>query len=134
MVPPPRQPSRPRLPRMPFMTISFTSCTQSSLFVSIPGGGFTTRPARHTAGNGPLPGARHGGIHMPRPVVKRTARAILLDTGPHGLELIVIKRPKPGRPPYWITPGGCVEPEDPTVVDALHRELSEELGGKAADV
>jgi 8-oxo-dGTP pyrophosphatase MutT (NUDIX family) len=70
---------------------------------------------------------------MSRPVVKRTARAILLDRGPHGPELVLIKRTKPGRPPYWITPGGCVEKSDPTVVDALHRELAEELGGKAAD-
>jgi 8-oxo-dGTP pyrophosphatase MutT (NUDIX family) len=66
-----------------------------------------------------------------RPVVKRTARAILLDPTPDGTEIILIKRTKPGRPPYWITPGGGVEPTDPTVVDGLHRELSEELGGKA---
>jgi 8-oxo-dGTP pyrophosphatase MutT (NUDIX family) len=67
-----------------------------------------------------------------RPVVKRTARAIMLDAVPGGLEIILIKRTKPGCPPYWITPGGGVEATDPTVVDALHRELSEELGGKAA--
>ncbi|MFC1439342.1 NUDIX hydrolase [Streptacidiphilus sp. N1-10] len=71
---------------------------------------------------------------MPRPVVKRTARAILLDGDLQSPELVLIKRTKPGRPPYWITPGGCVEPTDPTVVDALHRELSEELGGKAGNV
>lgn len=78
-----------------------------------------------------------------RPVVKRTARAILLDNvdradtadgGPDDVQLILIKRTKPDRPPYWITPGGGVEPTDPTVVDALHRELSEELGGKATSV
>jgi 8-oxo-dGTP pyrophosphatase MutT (NUDIX family) len=69
-----------------------------------------------------------------RPVVKRTARAVLLDSGPDGLELIMIKRTKPGRPPYWITPGGGMEPTDATVVDALHRELAEELGGKATDI
>ncbi|MEZ0092754.1 NUDIX domain-containing protein [Streptacidiphilus sp. EB129] len=69
-----------------------------------------------------------------RPVVKRTARAILLDQGAGGPQLVLIKRTKPGRPPYWITPGGGVEPTDPTVVDALHRELSEELGGKASDI
>ena len=71
---------------------------------------------------------------MARPVVKRTARAILLDGDPQSPELVLIKRTKPGRPPYWITPGGCVEPTDSTVVDALHRELSEELGGKAGNV
>ncbi|RKN11329.1 NUDIX domain-containing protein [Streptomyces radicis] len=65
-----------------------------------------------------------------QPVVKRTARAILLD----GYDLIVIKRTKPGRPPYWITPGGGVEPEDATVLDALHREVSEELGAEITDV
>ncbi|KOG48243.1 NUDIX domain-containing protein [Streptomyces varsoviensis] len=78
-----------------------------------------------------------------RPVVKRTARAILLDsaaeTGVRGaaddaLEMILIKRTKPGEAPYWITPGGGMEPEDDTVVDALHREVDEELGAKVTDV
>lgn len=65
------------------------------------------------------------------PVVKRTARAILLD----GPDLLVIKRTKPGLEPYWITPGGGVEPGvDATVVDALHREVDEELGAKVTDV
>jgi 8-oxo-dGTP pyrophosphatase MutT (NUDIX family) len=71
---------------------------------------------------------------MPRPVVKRTARAILLDGDLQNPELVLIKRTKEGRPPYWVTPGGGVEPTDPTVVDALHRELSEEIGGKAGNV
>lgn len=65
-----------------------------------------------------------------RPVVKRTARAILLD----GDDMILIKRTKPGIRPYWVTPGGGVEPGDATVVDALHRELDEELGAKVVDV
>ncbi|HEX5567701.1 MAG TPA: NUDIX domain-containing protein [Streptomyces sp.] len=64
------------------------------------------------------------------PVVKRTARAILLDDD----EMILIKRTKPGCEPYWITPGGGVEPGDATVVGALHRELDEELGAKVTDV
>ncbi|MDJ1131708.1 NUDIX domain-containing protein [Streptomyces iconiensis] len=69
------------------------------------------------------------------PVVKRTARAILFaDDGRPG-ELILIKRTKPGLAPYWITPGGGVEPGvDRTVEDALHREVDEELGAKVADV
>ncbi|MFF0746810.1 NUDIX domain-containing protein [Streptomyces sp. NPDC004111] len=65
-----------------------------------------------------------------RPVVKRTARAVLLD----GDHLVLIKRTKPGVDPYWVTPGGGVEPEDATVVDALHREVDEELGAKVTDV
>lgn len=79
-----------------------------------------------------------------RPVVKRTARAILLEGGaPSGSagpaaeppRLILIKRTKPGREPYWITPGGGVEPGvDATVVDGLHREVDEELGAKVTDV
>ncbi len=63
-------------------------------------------------------------------MVKRTARAILLDDD----QFLLIKRTKPGQDPYWITPGGGVEPEDATVVDALHRELDEELGAKVSDV
>ncbi|PLW73726.1 NUDIX domain-containing protein [Streptomyces sp. SCUT-3] len=76
---------------------------------------------------GERPGTPAGGE---RTVVKRTARAILLD----GDHMVLIKRTKPGMEPYWITPGGGVEAEDPTVVDALHREVDEELGGKVADV
>jgi 8-oxo-dGTP pyrophosphatase MutT (NUDIX family) len=64
-----------------------------------------------------------------RPVVKRTARALVLD----GHDLILIKRTKPGLAPYWVTPGGGVEPEDGSVLSALHREIDEELGGKITD-
>lgn len=67
-----------------------------------------------------------------RPVVKRTARAILLD-GADLDRMIVIKRTKPDLPPYWITPGGGVEPHDASVLDALHREVLEELGAKVTD-
>lgn len=86
-------------------------------------------------------------------MVKRTARAILLDGNDIGSpaaslshdahqartgeapDLLLIKRTKPGCEPYWITPGGGVEPDvDATVVEALHRELDEELGAKVTDV
>ncbi|WP_335971728.1 MULTISPECIES: NUDIX hydrolase [Streptomycetaceae] len=64
-----------------------------------------------------------------RPVVKRTARAIILD----GDRLVLIKRTKPGLAPYWLTPGGGVEEDDTGVLGALHREIDEELGGKITD-
>lgn len=73
-----------------------------------------------------------------RPVVKRTARAILLELDPNDphapAAIVLIKRVRPGARPYWITPGGGVEPGDRTVVEALHREVDEELGGKVEDV
>ena len=64
-----------------------------------------------------------------RPVVKRTARALVLD----GDQLVLIKRTKPGIAPYWVTPGGGVEDDDASVLAALHREIDEELGGKITD-
>lgn len=63
-----------------------------------------------------------------RPVVRRAARALLVDDEQR---LVLIKRMKPGEPVYWTTPGGGVEDgESPTA--ALERELGEELGAKAA--
>lgn len=59
-------------------------------------------------------------------IVKRNARAILLD----GDDLVLIKRTKPGRDPYWVTVGGGVEGDDASVESALRREVFEELGGK----
>ena len=67
----------------------------------------------------------------PLVVVRRAARAILLDDEGR---LVLIRRTVPGRAPYWVTPGGGVEPEDASVEDALHRELLEELGGTATIV
>lgn len=59
-------------------------------------------------------------------IIKRNARAILLD----GDELVLIKRTKPGREPYWVSVGGGVEDDDPSIEAALRREVFEELGGK----
>ncbi|MFI8105327.1 NUDIX domain-containing protein [Streptomyces sp. NPDC086023] len=59
-------------------------------------------------------------------ITRRSARAILW----HGDELVLIKRTRPGREPYWVTVGGGVEDEDASIEDALHREVFEELGGK----
>ena len=58
-------------------------------------------------------------------IVKRSARVILLD----GDELVLMRRTKPGREPYWVTVGGGVESTDASVEAALHREVAEELGG-----
>ena len=61
-------------------------------------------------------------------IINRRVRAILL-TG-HGT-ILFIKRVKPLNPqPYWVAPGG-VEMFDKTLIDALHRELCEELGAQA---
>ncbi|TDO27357.1 NUDIX domain-containing protein [Kribbella sp. VKM Ac-2527] len=45
--------------------------------------------------------------------------------------MLLIKRVRPGIPPYWVFPGGGVEPTDETLEAALHREIHEELAGRA---
>jgi predicted house-cleaning noncanonical NTP pyrophosphatase (MazG superfamily)/8-oxo-dGTP pyrophosphatase MutT (NUDIX family) len=59
------------------------------------------------------------------PRTRHAVRAILLDDNG---DLVLFRRVKPGRAPYWSTPGGKVEPEDPGPEAALRRELDEELG------
>lgn len=62
------------------------------------------------------------------PVIQRV-RAILLTADG---TVLFIKRIKPHKPrPYWVAPGGGVEPEDLNLHDALRRELREELGATA---
>ena len=58
--------------------------------------------------------------------INQRVRAILLTDDN---QLLFIKRLKPNnRKPYWVAPGGGVETEDNNILDALHRELDEELG------
>jgi ADP-ribose pyrophosphatase YjhB (NUDIX family) len=64
-------------------------------------------------------------------VGRRSARAILVDDD---RRLVLIKRIKPGREPYWTAPGGGVEPDDASPEAALRRELAEELGARVAGV
>jgi 8-oxo-dGTP pyrophosphatase MutT (NUDIX family) len=61
-------------------------------------------------------------------VERRSARAILIDDEGR---LVLLKRSKPGREPYWTTAGGGVEDSDATTEAAMHRELFEELGARA---
>lgn len=55
-------------------------------------------------------------------------RALLIT--PNG-ELLTIKRTLPGQEPYWVLPGGGVEPDDASWEAALEREMREELGAQA---
>jgi 8-oxo-dGTP pyrophosphatase MutT (NUDIX family) len=64
---------------------------------------------------------------MPMRPLRHSVRAILFD----GDEIVLFKRTRPGREPYWITPGGGVEPSDTTLEATLRRELDEELGATA---
>ncbi|MGW6817740.1 NUDIX hydrolase [Streptomyces sp. NPDC055005] len=45
--------------------------------------------------------------------------------------MLVIRRTKPGIPVYWVLPGGGVEAGDESREAALHREIHEEIAGKA---
>ncbi len=58
--------------------------------------------------------------------VENRVRAILLDADNR---LVLIRREKAGIPPYYVAPGGGVEPSDASFHAALRREMREELGG-----
>jgi 8-oxo-dGTP pyrophosphatase MutT (NUDIX family) len=61
-------------------------------------------------------------------VARRSARAIIIDDN---ARLVLIKRTRPGRAPYWTTAGGGVEESDGSVEAAMRREIFEELGAEA---
>src|SRR5215472_13319891 len=52
-------------------------------------------------------------------------RAVLVTPGGG---LLLIRRTWPGATPYWVFPGGHVEPSDPGLRAALIREVREEVG------
>ena len=57
-------------------------------------------------------------------VIERV-RAVLLTPSDR---LLLIRRIWPGGTPYWVLPGGHVEPGDPSLGAALIREVREEVG------
>src|ERR1700678_3656768 len=59
---------------------------------------------------------------------RRSARAILIDDNGY---LVLIRRTRPERAPYWTTAGGGVDVGAAAIAAAMHRELAEELGAKA---
>lgn len=62
-------------------------------------------------------------------IVRQAARAILIDDKER---LLLFKRIRDGREPYWNAPGGGLEPTDASLEDALRRELAEELGAEVS--
>lgn len=59
--------------------------------------------------------------------MKERVRAILVTPN---YDMLVIKRVRPGVAPYWVVPGGGVEPTDPDRETALKREIREEIAGE----
>lgn len=60
--------------------------------------------------------------------MKERVRAVLVTADG---TMLVIRRIKPDIPEYWVLPGGGVEPSDESREAALHREIHEEIAGKA---
>lgn len=61
---------------------------------------------------------------LPPPTPRSSARALVLDSS---LRLLLLRFHPPGAGPFWLTPGGGLEEEEPWE-DALRRELREEVG------
>lgn len=59
--------------------------------------------------------------------INHRVRAIMM---PERGKILLIKRVRPGVPPYYIIPGGGVESFDANFESALKREVSEEIGGE----
>ncbi|MBV9026610.1 MAG: NUDIX domain-containing protein [Streptomycetaceae bacterium] len=60
--------------------------------------------------------------------MKQRVRAVLI-TPQH--TILAIKRVRPGIPAYWVLSGGGVEDSDESFEAALHREVWEEIAGRA---
>lgn len=60
--------------------------------------------------------------------MKQRVRAVLMTPTN---TMLAIKRIRPGVPAYWVLPGGGVEADDESLEAALHREVWEEIAGRA---
>ncbi|MEV8395564.1 MULTISPECIES: NUDIX domain-containing protein [unclassified Streptomyces] len=60
--------------------------------------------------------------------MKQRVRAVLIT--PNNT-MLAIKRVRPGVPEYWVLPGGGVEADDESLEATLHREVWEEIAGRA---
>jgi len=59
-------------------------------------------------------------------VIERVRAVLVTESG----KALLIKRIRPGMHPYWVLPGGHVDPDDPSLEAALSREIREELAGE----
>lgn len=59
-------------------------------------------------------------------MIKRVRAVLITPAG----QLLLIRRTWPGATPYWVLPGGHVEPDDPSLRAALIREVLEECGAQ----
>jgi 8-oxo-dGTP pyrophosphatase MutT (NUDIX family) len=59
-------------------------------------------------------------------MIDRVRAVLVTESG----TALMIKRIRPGMAPYWVLPGGHVEPDDSSLEAALSREIREELGGE----
>lgn len=59
-------------------------------------------------------------------MIERVRAVLVTESG----KALLIKRIHPGKRPYWVLPGGHVDPDDSSLEAALSREILEELGGE----
>jgi ADP-ribose pyrophosphatase YjhB (NUDIX family) len=59
-------------------------------------------------------------------LIERVRAVLITNSG----KVLLIKRIRPAIHPYWVLPGGHVDPGDSGLEAALRREIREELGGE----
>jgi 8-oxo-dGTP pyrophosphatase MutT (NUDIX family) len=60
-------------------------------------------------------------------LIERVRAVLVTESG----SALLIKRIRSGMNPYWVLPGGHVDPGDSSLEAALRREIREELGAEA---